>query len=177
MKAHTMPACQVTGKKCWSTIWQQFHPVALGTLLAVLPVTGRADDDATATAAREAVTWAAPGQWRIYPRNPVLTVGPAGSWDAGALGSMTVLKAGGIYHMCYMFFADEDRAKAKTRLATSKDGFTWTVRDNDLLVGHDGEVLKIADDLYFMYFGPDGFFDQKNCDIRLAVYKGTLKDN
>jgi len=25
-----------------------------------------------------------------------------------------------------------------------------------------------------MYYGPDGYFDQKDCDIRLVVYKGKL---
>jgi hypothetical protein len=27
-----------------------------------------------------------------------------------------------------------------------------------------------------MYYAPDGYFDQKNCDIRLAVLKGKLHD-
>jgi hypothetical protein len=41
-------------------------------------------------------------------------------------------------------------------------------------MGQDGEVLKVADDLWLMYYGPAGYFDQKGCDIRLAIYQGRL---
>jgi len=41
------------------------------------------------------------GQWTNYPSNPVLKPGGKGEWDAGALGSMTVLKVGEIFHMYY----------------------------------------------------------------------------
>jgi hypothetical protein len=27
-----------------------------------------------------------------------------------------------------------------------------------------------------LYYGPDGYFDQAQCDIRLATYQGDLKD-
>jgi hypothetical protein len=42
--------------------------------------------------------------------------------------------------------------------------------------GFDAEILKVTDDLHYMYYAPDGYFDQKNCDIRLAVLKGKLHD-
>ena len=32
---------------------------------------------------------------------PVISPGEKGSWDAGALGSMTVVKVGGVYQMYY----------------------------------------------------------------------------
>ena len=41
-------------------------------------------------------------------------------------------------------------------------------------MGQDGEVLEVADDLWLMYYGPDGYFDQATCDIRLALYQGAL---
>jgi hypothetical protein len=39
--------------------------------------------------------------FREYPRNPVLKPGALGSWDAGALGSMTVVKVGSVFHLYY----------------------------------------------------------------------------
>jgi hypothetical protein len=76
-----------------------------------------------------------------------------------------------------MFFAEFVRPSCKncwTGYATSQDGLRWQAQNRHLLLGQDAEVLKVADDLYFLYFGPDGYFDQKDCDIRLAVYKGKL---
>jgi len=48
--------------------------------------------------------------WNPYPRNPVIKPGKKGHWDAGALGSMSVVKVNGIYHMYYEAWA---RPKAK----------------------------------------------------------------
>jgi len=39
------------------------------------------------------------GHWEIYTNNLVLRPGAKGEWDAGALGSMTVLKAGQVFHI------------------------------------------------------------------------------
>jgi len=75
----------------------------------------------------------------------------------------------------YMFFGEFVRPGCKgcrTGYATSRDGLHWTVRDPNLLIGQDGEVLKVADDLWLMYYGPDGYFDQAGCDIRVALFKG-----
>ena len=77
----------------------------------------------------------------------------------------------------HMFFAEFVRPTCKgcwTGYATSQDGLHWKSQNRQLLLGQDSEVLKVADDLYFMYYGPDGYFDQKDCDIRLAVYQGKL---
>jgi hypothetical protein len=77
----------------------------------------------------------------------------------------------------HMFFAEFVRPGCKgcwTGYATSPDGLRWQAQNRQLLLGQDAEILKVADDLYFMYYGPDGYFDQKDCDIRLAVYKGKL---
>lgn len=62
------------------------------------------------------------------------------------------------------------------RFATSDDGINWQLVNNYILDGMDAEVLKISKDLYLMYYGPQGFFDRSNCDIRLAMYKGKLTD-
>jgi hypothetical protein len=79
----------------------------------------------------------------------------------------------------YMFFAEFVRPGCKgchTGYATSSDGLQWTVKNPNILVGQDGEMLKIADDLWLMFYGPDGFFDQAGCDIRVALFKGKLTD-
>ena len=39
--------------------------------------------------------------WKDYEKNPIVTIGQKGSWDAGALGSMTVLKVDDTFHMYY----------------------------------------------------------------------------
>ena len=86
-----------------------------------------------------------------------------------------VLQEGGRW---YMFFGEFVRPGCKgcwTGYATSSYGRHWTAQDTQLLAGQDGEVLKAADDLWLMYYGPDGFFDQKDCDIRLAIYGGQLR--
>jgi hypothetical protein len=78
-----------------------------------------------------------------------------------------------------MFYGDFLRPhcpESWVRLATSSDGLHWTSRNKRLVKGHDGEVLKLADDLYLMYYGPRNHFDAKDCDIRLAIYSGELKN-
>ena len=183
------------------------------------------------------------GHWEVYTNNPVLRPGAKGEWDAGALGSMTVLKVGAVCHMYYEAWgvrsskadnwseftslqighatssdgihwqkdpanpvlpkgtgADWDRdgtwdpfvlhengvfkyfckyvprncKGCWTGYATSQDGLHWQVQNPRVLLGHDAEVVKMADNLYFLYYGPDGYYDQKDCDIRMAVFKGTL---
>lgn len=61
-----------------------------------------------------------------------------------------------------------------TGYATSKDGLNWQVQNPQVMLCHDAFVVKMAYNLYYMYYGPDGYFDQKGCDIRLAVYRGEL---
>ena len=78
-----------------------------------------------------------------------------------------------------MYFAEFKRPGCKgcwTGYATSPDGVHWQVQNSRLMQGFDAEILKVTDDLHYMYYAPDGYFDQKNCDIRLAVLKGKLYD-
>jgi hypothetical protein len=77
----------------------------------------------------------------------------------------------------FMYFAQFIRPGCKgcwTGYATSSDGVHWQAQNHRLLLGQDAEILKVADGLHFMYYGPDGYFDQEGCDVRLAVYKGKL---
>ena len=69
-----------------------------------------------------------------YKGNPVVTMGPEGSWDAGALGSMTVVLAEGVFHVYYEAWGLRsektwDAAEYESLQighATSKDGIHWT---------------------------------------------------
>ena len=85
-----------------------------------------------------------------------------------------VFLEGGAWYMYYGNFVRPHCPDGTVRFATSSDGLHWTCRNKDLLKGHDGEVLKVADRLYIMYYGPQGYFDRRGCDIRAAVYAGDL---
>jgi hypothetical protein len=75
-----------------------------------------------------------------------------------------------------MFYGDEDRSDCYTGLATSTDGLHWTLRNSRLILGDDAEVIRAKDDLWLMFYGPNGFFDEAGCDIRVAIYNGKLED-
>ncbi|MHC4281211.1 MAG: hypothetical protein ACYSUJ_13820, partial [Planctomycetota bacterium] len=87
--------------------------------------------------------------WKLYKDNPVITMGKEGSWDAGALGSMTVLKVGDTYHMYYeswgirseKTWAAEDYSSLQIGHATSKDGIHWTKDPRNPVIpkGKEGE--------------------------------------
>ena len=79
----------------------------------------------------------------------------------------------------YMFYAKCTRPHAwdaVTSLAVSRDGYHWRSVNRNLLAGHDAEVIKAADRLYLMYYGPHGYFDAQDCDIRVAIFGGELDD-
>ena len=59
---------------------------------------------------------------------------------------------------------------------TFNDGLNWKLVNNNILPGLDGEVLKLDDELYALYYAPQGYDDRAGADIRLAVYKGSLND-
>jgi len=65
---------------------------------------------------------------------------------------------------------------SSTGMAFSDDLLHWKKAAFPLINGHDAEVIEIAPNLWFMYYGPYEYFDQPGCDIRLAVYEGKLED-
>lgn len=87
-----------------------------------------------------------------------------------------VLIEDGIWYMFYANFVRPHCPNSRTRLATSHDGLNFKRATGDLIFGHDAEVLKVDEELYLMYYGPQGYFDAKNCDIRLAIYSGGLDE-
>lgn len=78
--------------------------------------------------------------------------------------------------MFYSNFVQPHCPNSITRYAYSSDGIHWEARNKTLLKGHDSEVLRVADDLYMMFYSPQNGFDREDTDIRLAVYNGTLSD-
>jgi predicted GH43/DUF377 family glycosyl hydrolase len=87
-----------------------------------------------------------------------------------------VLQQKGKWYMFYSDFVRPGCSNATVRLAISEDGKYWKSVNKNLIEGMDGNIVRISNNLYAMYYGPDGYFDQKDCDIRLAVYKGKLED-
>ncbi len=87
-------------------------------------------ESATVRAARRAVAWAAPGRWQVYTNNPIVSPGPSGSWDAGAIETMTVVRVGDVYHMYYEGWAKGPNGGGLGAIqighATSSDGVHWT---------------------------------------------------
>ena len=60
--------------------------------------------------------------------NPILTPGPKGSWDAGAIETMTVVKVGGSFHLYYEGWAlnaNGGLGAIQIGHATSPDGVHW----------------------------------------------------
>ncbi|UCG69418.1 MAG: hypothetical protein JSV09_16890, partial [Thermoplasmata archaeon] len=60
--------------------------------------------------------------WIKNPTNPVLDVGPGGSWDGARTYSPTVIFDGAIYHMWYTGYNDTN---FRIGYANSSDGITW----------------------------------------------------
>ena len=92
-------------------------------------------------------------EWRAYEGNPVLTVGEAGTWDAGALGSMTVLKVGDTFHMYYeawgvrstLEWDEEEYFSLQIGHATSDDGLHWIKDDeNNPVIPKQSNTINLA---------------------------------
>ena len=102
-----------------------------------------------------------------YSGNPILDVGPYGSWDSGTAGKRSIVKEGDWYYMAYEGSTDMpyETAQWSTGLARSMDLLGWEkFAGNPILpqtrgeFGYDGpEWLRTPDDLWHIYFrGPDG---------------------
>jgi hypothetical protein len=83
-----------------------------------------------------------------------------------------VFKEGDRWYMYYGF----DGGPPRMGYATSSDLVHWKAANINLMGGEDAEILKVRDDLYFMFYCPEGFQDEKGCDIRLAILGGSLND-
>ncbi len=62
-------------------------------------------------------------KFKKYSGNPVLTAGPAGSWDADNVDCGSVLYQNSMYHMWY---TGQNGSESSIGYAFSSDGITWT---------------------------------------------------
>lgn len=110
-----------------------------------------------------------------YQGNPVIETGPKGAWDAGALGSMSIVKAGDTYHLYYEAWGKRsskewDAAEYETLQighATSKDGIHWNKDPNNPVLeqGEKGDwdatgvwdpYVIYEDGMFKMWYGGGG---------------------
>lgn len=78
----------------------------------------------------------------------------------------------------YMLYGDFERPhcpRSTVRLAGSQDGRNWTKFGDNLVEGHDGEIITLSPDLHAVYYGRQGCFDAKGCDIRVALFRGSFE--
>jgi predicted GH43/DUF377 family glycosyl hydrolase len=113
--------------------------------------------------------------FKPYEANPVLRPGPEGTWDAGALGSMSVLKAGDVFHMYYEAWGvrsekewdAEEYESLQIGHATSKDGIHWAKDPANPVLpqGREGEwdetgtwdpYVIYEESLFEMWYGGGG---------------------
>jgi len=113
--------------------------------------------------------------FKPYEGNPVVDVGPAGSWDAGALGSMTVLIAEDVFHLYYESWGQRsekewDAAEYESLQighATSLDGIHWTKDPANPALPQGGEAdfdrtgvwdpyVIYEDGIFKMWYGGGG---------------------
>ena len=93
--------------------------------------------------------------WTKSMSNPVLVLGPSGSWDDASILEPSVLFDGSTYHMWYQGF---DGIKRQIGYATSPDGVTWTKSGSN-------PVLNL---------GPSGSWDSSELRQPFVILDGEL---
>ncbi|MHC5074460.1 MAG: glycoside hydrolase family protein, partial [Planctomycetota bacterium] len=113
--------------------------------------------------------------FKPYEGNPIMTVGTKGSFDAGALGSMTILKVGDVFHIYYETWGVRSEKEwdageyesLQIGHATSKDGIHWTKDKHNPVLPQGGEAdfdrtgvwdpyVIYEDGLFKMWYGGGG---------------------
>ena len=124
-------------------------------------------------------------KFKDYAQDPVvLTMGDEGEWDAGAMGSMTIVEVQGIYHMYYEAWGDlsetgtaEEYHTIRIGHATSKDGINWEKDPANPVIpaGVEGEwdglgtwdpFLIYEDGIFKMWYGGN---DETYCNLGFAT--------
>jgi predicted GH43/DUF377 family glycosyl hydrolase len=91
-----------------------------------------------------------------YSGNPVLNVGPEGSWDEKVVVEPCVIVDGDTYKMWY---AGYDNSNYRIGYATSLDGINWTKADS---------VNPVLD------LGPEGSWDDESVNFPCVLYDGNI---
>jgi hypothetical protein len=100
-------------------------------------------------------------------RNPVMSVGIGGSWDAGWVAPVIVLKVGNTF---YLYYVGSNAGGRQVGLATSQDGINWTKNATNPIIPRvpgtweneteyssviiEGETWK----MWYLGIGADGVF-------------------
>jgi len=113
--------------------------------------------------------------FKPYEGNPIIAVGPEGSFDAGALGSMNILLVSGVFHCFYETWGvrsekEWDASEYESLTighATSIDGVNWTKDPQNPVLSPGGEgewdetgvwdpYVIYEDGLFKMWYGGGG---------------------
>jgi predicted GH43/DUF377 family glycosyl hydrolase len=80
---------------------------------------------------------------------------------------------GGLWYMYYGF-----KYEKRAGYATSANGVCWKTRNTVVIEGDDPEILKMADNLYLLFYCPTEYHmgHEPGCDIRVAVFEGNLNE-
>lgn len=133
-------------------------------LLMALVVTASESADNGSAAGR--AEYRAPDYTRLArslvrsPHNPVLKVGPKGTWNDQTLVCSTVLADGDTFYL----YSDGARfGKPKNiGMATSKDGIHWTwYEKNPLFGGSMPYAIKVGDSIHLYHSGGHAGLDEK----------------
>jgi predicted GH43/DUF377 family glycosyl hydrolase len=92
--------------------------------------------------------------WTKYPGNPVLDVGPSGSWDDFYASVPQIVIVGGTYHMVY---TGHDGSTFRLGYASSTDGINWVKEPSNPI----------------LYFGPTGSWDDRHLLYPDILYDGS----
>ncbi len=122
--------------------------------------------------------------FKPFDGNPVLRPGAKGEWDAGALGTMNVLKVGDVLHLYYEAWGVRSSksdnwsefASLQIGHATSPDGIHWTKDPANPVLPKGGEndwdrdgtwdpFVLYENGVFKMWYGAG----QKQCDWGYAV--------
>jgi len=102
--------------------------------------------------------------WHPHVANPVLRVGPAGSWDDNFVTDAEVLVVGDEY---WMFYVGHDGTTERIGLAFSADGVVWRKHEGNPILTESAEgwdrhhviqptVVRLRPDRWLMWFGSYG---------------------
>ncbi len=116
--------------------------------------------------------------WEKWKDNPILDVGPAGSWDSRMAKLPIVTRHEGRY---YLFYSGRDARTKNIGLATSTDLRHWTKHPgNPVLRGrpdqwdrqlstHPAPVVRRDDRFYLLYRGMQTFYKQQALGVAVST--------
>lgn len=93
--------------------------------------------------------------------------------EVGGYRCPHVLIDNGAWYMYYGF-----KHKERAGYATSPNGLRWKAQNTTVMEGDDPEILKMAGDLFLLFYCPTKYNmgHKPGCDIRVAVFQGNLDD-